>query len=92
MKSDLSNEPMVRGASLRAPGLSLRVSGFSLVAAVLALVLFVSCGSPPADQQQSDPEQPMLTILQSSVSIGDPHIASDSSSRLSMLFPSTKPW
>lgn len=85
MKSDLSNEPMVRGASLRAPGLSLRVSGFSLVA-VLALVLFVSCGSPPADQQQSDPEQPMLTILQSSVSIGDPHIASDSSSRLSMLF------
>jgi peptide/nickel transport system substrate-binding protein len=31
-------------------------------------------------------EQPVVTVLQSSVSIGDPHIASDSSNRLSILF------
>jgi peptide/nickel transport system substrate-binding protein len=31
-------------------------------------------------------QQPVVTVLQSSVSIGDPHIASDSSNRLSILF------
>jgi len=66
MKSDLSNTPRIRGFSL---------------AAVLALGLLSSCGSPPATLQQ-----PVLTVVQSSVSIGDPHIASDSTSRRSILF------
>ena len=66
MEFDRSSRPLARSC---------------LFAAVCALVLLASCGSPPVDQQQ-----PMLTVLQSSVSIGDPHIASDSSNRLSILF------
>jgi len=54
--------------------------GFSL-APVLALVLFSNCGPPPQATQE-----PVLTVMQSSVSIGDPHIASDSSNRLGILF------
>ena len=50
-------------------------------ASALTLVLFSSCGSPP-----STAERPALTVFQSSVAIGDPHIASDSSNRLSILF------
>jgi len=48
---------------------------------VFALGLLVNCGSPPVAPQQS-----VLTVMQSSVSIGDPHIASDSANRLSVLF------
>ncbi len=54
--------------------------GFSL-SAVFALILSSNCGSPPMDVAPS-----VLTVVQSSVSIGDPHIASDSSNRLSILF------
>ncbi len=54
-------------------------SSFLFLAA--ALLLFVACGSPPAGT-----EAPVLTVVQSSVSIGDPHIASDSSNRLGLLF------
>ena len=54
--------------------------GFSL-GWVLALILFVSCGPPPTATQQ-----PVLTVLQSSVAIGDPHITSDSSNRLGIIF------
>jgi peptide/nickel transport system substrate-binding protein len=50
------------------------------VASSLALILLSSCASPPAPTQQ-----PALTVQQSSVSIGDPHIASDSSDRLSII-------
>ena len=51
------------------------------------LMLLVACApvascSPP---DQGRPEA-VLTIMQSSVSIGDPHIASDSSNRLSLIF------
>ncbi len=53
---------------------------FSL-ALVSALIPFSSCGPP-----SMGPERPALTVMQSSVSIGDPHIASDSSNRLSLLF------
>jgi peptide/nickel transport system substrate-binding protein len=67
MQSDLSNQPLVlRGMYL---------------ASVFALVLMMSCGSPPVA-----PEESVLTVQQSSASIGDPHIASDSSNRLSLLF------
>ena len=48
---------------------------------VFALVLLPSCESPPAT-----PQRPVLTVLQSSVSIGDPHIASDSSNQRGILF------
>lgn len=65
MKSDRLNEPAARAFSL---------------ALVFALLLLVSCGSPPAE-----PQRPVLTVQQSSVSIGDPHIASDSSNRRSIL-------
>ena len=54
--------------------------GFFL-ASVFSLVLLMNCGSPPAA-----PEPSVLTVSQSSVSIGDPHIASDSANRLSVLF------
>ena len=47
----------------------------------LPLMLVSSCGPPPETSHQS-----VLTVLQSSVSIGDPHIASDSGNRLSILF------
>jgi len=48
----------------------------------LVLMAFVSsCGPPAPETEDSD-----ITVLQSSVSIGDPHIASDSSNRLGMLF------
>lgn len=53
--------------------------GFSL-GSVFALILFLNCGPPSGTQQ------PVLTVLQSSVSIGDPHITSDSSNRLSIIF------
>ncbi len=48
---------------------------------LLGFVGLGSCGEPPA------PEAPdTLTVFQSSVSVGDPHIASDSSDRLGILF------
>ena len=52
-----------------------------ILGSVFALVLFSACGSPP-----SATGRPVLTVLQSSVSIGDPHIASDSSNRLGIIF------
>jgi len=67
MKRDLSNR-------------LLALRGFFL-ASVLAPVLLLNCGPPPAAPQPS-----VLTVLQSSVSLGDPHIASDSANRLSILF------
>ena len=56
------------------------ISGFCL-AVFSALLLLSSCGPPP-----TAPPQPVLTVVQSSVSIGDPHIASDSANRRGMLF------
>ena len=48
---------------------------------VFALIPLSSCGPPSAD-----PEQPVLTVVQSSVSIGDPHIANDAAGPLSIIF------
>ena len=53
----------------------------SILCLSLSLILFSGCGPPP----NPTPDQ-VLTVVQSSVSIGDPHIASDSSNRLSILF------
>lgn len=52
-----------------------------LLGPLIFLGLISSCDPP-------DPgtERPSLTVVQSSVAIGDPHIASDSSNRLGMLF------
>ncbi len=52
-----------------------------LFASASALLLLTACGPPP----QATPPA-VLTVMQPSVSIGDPHIASDSSDRLSILF------
>ena len=49
--------------------------------ALFSLILFSSCQSPPTATRP-----PVLTVFQSSVSIGDPHIASDSADRLGILF------
>ena len=49
--------------------------------ALCSLILFSSCESPPTATRP-----PVLTVFQSSVSIGDPHIASDSADRLGILF------
>lgn len=46
----------------------------------LALAPFLNCGPPSTVDRQS-----VLTVFQSSVSIGDPHIASDSPNRLSIV-------
>jgi len=46
------------------------VRAFSF-SSMLTLILFSGCGSPPAEAGHS-----VLTVYQSSVSIGDPHIAS----------------
>ena len=54
-----------------------RVFLSSTLGALFSLILFSSCGSPST---------PVLTVSQSSVSIGDPHIASDSANRLGILF------
>jgi len=48
--------------------------------AALSLVVFSNCGAPPPEAGQ-----PVLRVMQSSVSIGDPHIASDSSNRLGLI-------
>ena len=48
---------------------------------VFALIPLSSCGPPSAD-----PEQPVLTVVQSSVSIGDSHIANDAAGPLSIIF------
>ena len=53
----------------------------SLWSQLFALILFSNCGPPPRSYLA-----PVLTVVQSSVSIGDPHIASDSSNRLGILF------
>ena len=52
-----------------------------LFASSFPLFLSTSCEAPPAAAPS-----PVLTVMQTSVSIGDPHIASDSSNRLSLLF------
>jgi peptide/nickel transport system substrate-binding protein len=57
-----------------------QLRGISL-GSVFALILFLNCGPPSTGTQR-----PVLTVLQSSVSIGDPHIASDSGNRLSIIF------
>ncbi len=48
----------------------------------LGLVLFASCGPPSVSSESTE----KITILQSSVALGDPHIVSDSTNRLSILF------
>lgn len=48
---------------------------FLHLAWLLPAIVLTSCGSPN-----------VLTVMQSSVSIGDPHIASDASNRLSIIF------
>ena len=50
-------------------------------AALLGIAGTGSCGEAPASE---DPD--VVTVLQASVSVGDPHIASDSSDRLGILF------
>ena len=49
--------------------------------AAFALVVLSGCETPSPDAGR-----PVLRVVQSSVSIGDPHIASDSSNRLGILF------
>jgi len=58
----------------------IRVCGLSFGSA-LALILLTNCDPLPEAGQQ-----PALTVVQASASIGDPHIASDSSNRLGILF------
>lgn len=53
----------------------------SVAGLFLSAMAISGCGSPPA---ASPPD--VLTVMQSSVSIGDPHIASDASNRLGILF------
>jgi len=65
-------------ASLR--GMQRMKRGFAM-SGVMALAVVGSCSQPPAP---GHPET--LTVWQSSVSVGDPHIASDSSNRLGILF------
>ncbi len=48
---------------------------------VFVLPLVLNCGPPPTASPR-----PVLTVLQSSVSIGDPHIASDAAGPLSIIF------
>ena len=71
-----------RGSSRMKNNLSNRVQfrGFAL-GSVFALIPLSSCGRPPTASQQ-----PVLTVFQSSVTIGDPHIASDASGPLSIVF------
>ena len=47
----------------------------------LTAIVISSCGSPPPGSRPD-----VLTVMQSSVSIGDPHIASDASNRNGILF------
>ena len=47
---------------------------------VLAGLLFSSCGPAPTDTRQ-----PILTVFQASVTIGDPHIVSDALDRRSII-------
>ena len=62
--------------------LSNRIQSHSLVlGSIFALIPFVNCGP-----SSTAARQPVLTVLQSSVSIGDPHIASDSPTQLSIIF------
>jgi peptide/nickel transport system substrate-binding protein len=49
---------------------------------IFALVLSTDCTIPPGSSEQLE----RITVLQSSVSIGDPHICSDSVNRLSLIF------
>lgn len=49
---------------------------------VFVLSLFMSC----KDSSNSSDQPAKITVLQSSVSIGDPHICSDSANRLSLIF------
>ena len=48
---------------------------------VVALVTLAACAGPEAPEGES-----VVRVMQSSVTIGDPHIVSDSSDRLSMIF------
>lgn len=56
------------------------------VRALLLVVLLVSAFSLGCRGSTGSPDRSVLTVVQSSVSIGDPHIASDSSNRLGLLF------
>lgn len=49
---------------------------------VLPAIMFINCGKDSVSREH--PEK--LTVMQSSVSIGDPHICSDSANRLSLIF------
>jgi peptide/nickel transport system substrate-binding protein len=49
---------------------------------ILGLALFVNCEPGPTPSKSTD----KVTVLQSSVSIGDPHIVSDSTNRLSIIY------
>ena len=49
---------------------------------VVLAVSFAGCGASPP----SEPSSRRLTIVQSSVSLGDPHIVSDSANRLSLFY------
>jgi peptide/nickel transport system substrate-binding protein len=53
----------------------------SFVGLFLSAIVVASCGSPPTDSRPD-----VLIVMQSSVSIGDPHIASDASNRLGIIF------
>ena len=56
---------------------------FSIVAvAALSIVLPANCRREPSRSEEKD----MITVYQSSVELGDPHICSDSANRLSLVF------
>ena len=57
-----------------------KIPGFPL-GLILALTVQMSCGTAPSSDLR-----PALTISQASVSIGDPHICSDSTTRLNLIF------
>ena len=62
---------------------SFRIPGPMGLAVVLAAVVSLSCcggGAPGLGPAKK------ITVVQSSVSLGDPHICSDSANRLSLIF------
>jgi peptide/nickel transport system substrate-binding protein len=75
-----AGNPGARNMKIRQPSKNALSLGL-LFASSFPLFLSTSCEAPPAAAPS-----PVLTVMQTSVSIGDPHIASDSSNRLSLLF------
>ena len=55
---------------------------FAVTALIFVSALFLNCGRGSISPSQVE----KITVMQSSVSFGDPHICSDSANRLSIIF------